>query len=261
MIKNTLVYMGTLAIILGLNGCGDTTITDKNETVHFSYDKSKEAGPQHWGDLKSEWSTCKNGLDITAVISGEKHQSPIDFYDALPVDGNFTLDYNKSITFKVKNNGHAIQFDAQEDQNASLTIGTKKYTLKQFHFHSKSEHREHGEHAKIEGHFVNVADDGSLAVLGVFIDDNNASTSSELEKAFALDFPEEDHTGDTVVINPSQILPTGKVYSYSGSLTTPPCTEGVTWNVYTTHLHLSTDKIKEFTKHYTHNYRPITGTY
>jgi len=257
-----LFHSGLVLAMVSFVGCGSSDDTAKTtETSHFSY--KGDTGPEHWYELNKAWATCKNGLDITAVIPKQKHQSPIDFDSAIPVDGNFTLNYNKDLEFKVINNGHAIEFEAEGNKTvASLTIGTKVYELKQFHFHSLSEHTENGLHSKIEGHFVNVASDGSLAVIGVLIDEAKESLNGELEKAFSLTIPNEKATTSPKIhLNPSHILPTGKVYSYSGSLTTPPCTEGVTWNVYSTHINLSKAKIDAFNKHYTTNYRPITGTY
>jgi carbonic anhydrase len=260
-----LFYSGVVLAMVTFAGCDgsdDTTETTAHtEKAHFSY--AGDTGPDHWYELDSAWETCKNGLDITPVVEGKPHQSPIDFSSAVPVDASFTLNYNKDLEFKVVNNGHAIEFEAEGNSTvASLMIGTKVYNLKQFHFHSLSEHTENGEHAKMEGHFVNVASDGSLAVIGVLIDESNNTLNSELEKAFSITIPDENTTTSPVVeLNPSLILPTGTVYSYSGSLTTPPCTEGVSWNVYTTHINLSQEKVGAFNKKYTTNYRPVTGTY
>jgi len=79
---------------------------------------------------------------------------------------------------------------------------------------------------------------------------------------FSLDIPASGQVNETPIhINPSHILPSGKVYSYSGSLTTPPCTEGVAWNVYTKTVGMDINKVETFKKHYNHNYRPVTGTY
>ncbi|MGC9351607.1 MAG: carbonic anhydrase family protein, partial [Sulfurovum sp.] len=93
------------------------------------------------GSLKEEWNTCTNGLEYTAVENGKLHQSPVDFESAVPADPSFMLDYNKSIAFKMENNGHSVQFNVEEGSpKAYITINEKKYELKQFHFHSVSEH-------------------------------------------------------------------------------------------------------------------------
>jgi len=249
-------------------GCNNESVVDDGEhevhqehEVHFSYDG--ETGPDYWGSLKEEWSTCDNGLEYTAVVEGAPHQSPVDFETAVPADPTFTLDYNKSIAFKMENNGHSVQFNVEEGSpEAYITINEKAYELKQFHFHSVSEHTELGVHAAMEGHFVNVAEDGSIAVVGVFIDNMAGAGNEALESAFGLEIPEEGEENPTeITINPLDMLPGGKVYSYSGSLTTPPCTEDVAWNIYTKHIGLNEDKVEAFHEHYDHNFRPLTGTY
>ncbi|UFH58256.1 carbonic anhydrase [Sulfurovum mangrovi] len=260
--KKKFLYAGMLIASMWLVGCNnESVVQDEEIEVHFSYDG--ETGPDYWGSLKEEWSTCDNGLDITKVVEGEPHQSPVDFYDAVPADPSFTLDYNKSIAFKMENNGHSVQFNVEEGSpKAYITINGKAYELKQFHFHSVSEHTELGVHAAMEGHFVNVAEDNSIAVVGVMIDNVAGEGNEALESAFGLAIPEEEEENPTLItINPLDMLPGGKVYSYSGSLTTPPCTEGVAWNIYTKHIGLNEEKVEAFHEHYDHNFRPLTGTY
>ena len=115
----------------------------------------------------------------------------------------------------------------------------------------------------METHFVFKANDGALAVIGVFVDRNVTSSNenSELAKVFDTTLPDAEQSGDEVTINVAKILPAGKVYSYSGSLTTPPCTEGVAWNVYVDHIALTEDHVTKFTKKYHNNFRPITGNW
>ena len=260
--KKIFLYSAIAILDIGLVGCGSTTLSENNtgtHEVHFSYDG--DTGPAYWGSLKEEWKTCENGLTLKPVVAGQTHQSPVDFVLAVPVNPSFVLDYNKEIEFKMLNNGHSIELETEGSHLAHVTISGKEYTLKQFHFHSESEHTEDGVHGDMEGHFVNIAADGSIVVLGVIIEASGAG-NSELNKVFDLEIPAANHENEIRIhINPSHILPTGKVYSYSGSLTTPPCTQGVSWNVYTTTIGLNVNKIEMFKSHYNHNYRPITGTY
>lgn len=159
--------------LFGLLGCDTSTVLSENDAsshggAHFSYDG--ETGPAHWGSLTEEWKTCENGLTLKPVVSGQPHQSPVDFVSATAVNPSFLLDYNKEIEFKMLNNGHAVELEAEGEHAGHVTIAGKKYTLKQFHFHSLSEHTEDGVHGDMEGHFVNIADDGSVAVLGIIIE-------------------------------------------------------------------------------------------
>jgi carbonic anhydrase len=228
--------------------------------VHFSYDG--DTGPAYWYSLKDEWETCKNGLTLKPVKAGEPHQSPVDFRNAKAVMPDFDLNYDKNLDFKIINNGHSIMFKAVDQKGASVHIDGKTYYLKQFHFHYLSEHTIKGKHTPMEVHFVNISDDGSIAVLGVFIDSTKGQGNSMLEKAFSVSLPPSGYANvPSIILNPAKMLPGGKVYSYSGSLTTPPCSENVKWNVYVKHNKLSKQKINAFKKHYDHNYRPVTGSY
>ena len=256
------------ALAFGFGGCGDDTATDnttQETAVHFGY--FGENGPSHWADLSADWSTCANGLTLTNVVPGSNHQSPVNFTaNATQSNPAFTLDVDRDLTFKIVNNGHAIEAEVEETNTAedSITIGGKEYVLKQFHFHAYSEHTQNNVPAAMETHFVFKADDGALAVIGVFVDRNATSSSenSELAKVFATTLPDAEQSGDEVTINVADILPANsKVYSYSGSLTTPPCTEGVAWNVYVDHIALTEAHVVKFTKKYHNNFRPITGNW
>lgn len=260
--RNLLLSLGFSAILFSFNGCTDenTTIVEEEEEIHFSY--SGENAPINWGNLKEDWMLCNNGIDKTPVEEGYSHQSPINFVSKnIAKDGGFIFDNNRSLDFVISNNGHTIVLTPDENSQEKdiLTINNKAYTLKQFHFHSLSEHTEGNNHSDMEIHFVNIADDGSIAVIGAFIDSNDTSINSELSKIFEIQLPEEGNNGSTVSINIHNILPKSKIYNYSGSLTTPPCTEEVEWNIYVKHIGLSTDDVEEFKEKYNHNYRPITG--
>lgn len=235
--------------------------TTTQETSHFSY--TGTTGPANWYKLSPDWSTCENGLTLKPVVAGETHQSPVDFSStSIATAPNFQLDANRSLEFKIENNGHTIELipEVQNEKN-TLIVNGKEYVLAQFHFHAHSEHTENNNSAAMETHFVFKSEDGALAVIGAFIDKNDTVANSELSKIFVAALPEEGDVGVSVAINVANILPHSNVYSYSGSLTTPPCTENVTWNVYTSHINLSTSDVNEFTTLYPNNFRPVTGTY
>jgi len=278
-IKSSFVSVVLSTFLLsGLSGCGSSssstsennTTTETNTTVeentthvvHFSYDDNSTTGPSNWYKLSTDWTTCENGLTLKPVTAGEFHQSPVDFTATAPATNpNFVVDNNYSLSFAITNNGHTIQLTADTNaiQKDTLIINGKEYTLLQFHFHSLSEHTQSAQHSAMEVHFVHKAADGDLAVLGAFIDANDTVANAELSKAFVDEFPEENMNGATVSINVANILPASTVYSYSGSLTTPPCSEGVAWNVYTSHIALSEEDVGEYKVHYSDNYRPVTG--
>lgn len=167
-----------------------------------------------------------------------------------------------SLEFQIENNGHTIELVPESmTEKDTLTINGKEYVLAQFHFHSTSEHTQNNQSAAMETHFVFKASDGALAVIGAFIDDSDTAANSELSKVFVSALPEADLNGSLVSLNIANILPNSTVYSYSGSLTTPPCSEDVAWNVYTTHIDLSAQDVTEYKTLYPNNHRPVTGDF
>lgn len=224
-----------------------------------------EHGPTHWADLSSKWSTCAHGLELKSITNpAHKHQSPVNFTSkAVASNPQFKLSADKTVEFEIENNGHTIEAVPQS-RDIKMKLGGVNYTLAQFHFHAYSEHTQNSKPAAMEVHFVFKSFDGKLAVLGAFIDRDlsGLSENTELAKVFSTKLPDVEKKGAKVALNISKILPSAsKVYSYSGSLTTPPCSEGVAWNVYTTHIALSEDHVVNFTKHYHNNFRPVTGNW
>ena len=139
------------------------------------------------------------------------------------------------------NNGHTLQFTP--DVAGRATIGTDGYDLVQFHFHAPSEHTLNGKAYPLEIHFVNRNAAGALAVVGVFVTEGQANPALA---ALLTALPAT--TGDSGMTRPGVypvlLLPEDRHYfAYSGSLTTPPCTEGVRWNVLSTPIEASADQI------------------
>jgi carbonic anhydrase len=232
---------------------------DGHLEVHWGYEY--ENGPASWGAMKSEWSLCANG----------RHQSPIDLGSSaerdLPGIAVHTLSeravevLNQEDVLEELDNGHTIQINALLP--GALQIGDKSYTLRQFHFHSPSEHTVNGEHFPIEVHFVNEADDGSLAVLGVLVRSGaaNPAIGSLWESV-----PEA--RGNSNRTSLPEAFAENLLYGavdgllhYSGSLTTPPCTEDVQWVIKKTPTEMSADQIQRFRAIYDHNNRPTQPLY
>ena len=270
--KNIL-FTFSIAALIALSGCNSDSSTDTTtevaqtpEAVTFSY--SGETGPDNWYKLSDDWKTCENGLTLKPVEAGTKHQSPVDLYSSAISPQDFTLDYDKDLEFKLINNGHTIEMvEESPEKDSFIIIDGKKYKLLQFHFHAHSEHEEETNPADMEMHFVHQAEDGSYAVLGIFIDAADTSNTG-LAKVFTDKLPAEEveeTDAKTYSINVSEILPedhtTANVYRYNGSFTTPPCTEGVDWNIFEEHIKLDTNKVDEFKTLYPNNYRPITGDF
>ncbi|MBK3331479.1 carbonic anhydrase family protein [Persephonella atlantica] len=198
---------------------------------HWSY--HGETGPQHWGDLKSEYIMCKIG----------KNQSPVDLSRIVEADlKKLQINYSSGGN-SVTNNGHTIK--VSYEPGSYIVVDGIRFELKQFHFHAPSEHKVKGKSYPFEAHFVHADKDGNLAVIGVLF--KEGKKNPVIEKIWK-NLPE---TGKTVKlahkVNAYDLLPEEKkYYRYSGSLTTPPCSEGVRWIVMKEEMELSKEQIQKF---------------
>jgi carbonic anhydrase len=214
---------------------------------HWSY--SGEEGPNEWGKLDSKYAACASG----------KTQSPIDIRDAkkanLPA---LKFDYN-SVPLSIIDNGHTVQVNYPP--GSTLTVGEKSYTLKQFHFHHPSEEHVNGHGYDMVLHLVHSDADGRLAVVAVFL--KQGSPNGFIDSIWK-DIPKEQHKAVDVsgaTVNAKDLLPADRgYYMFAGSLTTPPCSEGVTWYVMKTPVSLSEAQVATFGHLYPKNARPIQAT-
>ncbi len=212
--------------------------------IHWGYEG--HGAPHYWGDLKAEFATCKSG----------RSQSPIDI-SATVVTELPAIQVNYSDTpLNIVNNGHAIQANYQS--GSFISVGGKRFNLLQFHFHSPSEHTIGGKAYPMVAHLVHKADDGQLGVIGVMIKEGHANPL--IEQLWAH-LPETAGTSVTLEgesINVSDLLPRDRAYfNYSGSLTTPPCTEGVHWMVLAAPVEASAEQIARFRALYSNDARPV----
>jgi carbonic anhydrase len=150
----------------------------------------------------------------------------------------------------VINNGHTIQVNLEPE--SSIDVGGKKFELAQFHFHTPSEHAFDGDRAAMEVHFVHKTAEGKLGVVGILMDEKGAANAA-LEPVFAA----MAKPGPVAVDLPAILPRKHGYYAYEGSLTTPPCSEGVQWMVLKERLHVSPRQVKEFKKLFQANARPI----
>lgn len=195
--------------------------------------------------MKSEYKACAEG----------KTQSPIDLTNAVAAElGDIKFDYNAS-KLNVLNNGHTVQVNY--DGGSSITVDGAQYNLLQFHFHTPSEHTVNGKYYGNEMHLVHKNDKGELAVVGVLIE-NGAENAAY--KAIWSNLPKkaDEKKSVAVDINASELLPMEKDYfTYSGSLTTPPCSENVRWIVLQSPIQMSEAQIKEIQGIMHKNNRPV----
>lgn len=215
----------------------------EGHTPHWSY--SGSTGPAHWGSLSPEYILCSTG----------QRQSPIDITTATPKDlPNITFSYGTT-PLAVHNNGHTVQVDCAP--GSFIELEGERYQLAQFHFHLPSEHTLKGSHAAGEMHLVHKSASGRLAVVGVMLREGPANPAFE---GIASILPDKDQKSDRPgqTINLASLLPADqRTYRYDGSLTTPPGTEGVRWNLMIEPVSLSAAQIGLFRQRYHANNRPV----
>ena len=186
---------------------------------HAAWDYEGDNGPAHWATIEG-CGDCDNTM-----------QSPIDITGAVVSKelAALKLTYKAVTSIEILNNGHTVQINYPA--GSILTFNGKDYELKQFHFHAPSEHTVNGTPYPAEVHLVHKTPDGAISVIGILIKEG---AENAFIKSFIAAIPKEaDKTVKfDVNIDINQILPKSKAYyNYSGSLTTPPCTEAVNWIV------------------------------
>jgi len=208
----------------------------------FTY--SGANGPEAWASLSPEYTTCADG----------SAQSPIDLADADEVDlADVVFDYRAG-DVELVDTGHTIQ--ANEPAGSSIMVDGERYALAQFHFHEPSEHTIAGEQFAGELHLVHRDDRGRLAVVAVLL--RQGADSAALAPVFAALPPEPGATAQLADFDPSRVLPQQRTtYRYDGSLTTPPCTEGVGWFVLDTPIDVSAAQLAAFSGIIEPNNRPL----
>ncbi len=216
------------------------------KTPGHGWSYSGAEGPDHWGELKPEYDSCSLG----------HRQSPIDIRDAHDADLTpIHFDY-KPTALKVINNGHTIQVNYARGN--SITVGNKRYELIQFHFHHPSEEEIEGKTYDMVVHLVHRDQDGNLAVVAVLLTKGRANAMVQELWEHLPEEKEKETLIHGVEINAADLLPVDRgYYSFPGSLTTPPCTEGVSWFVLKTPTEISSSEIVQFGALYPHNARPI----
>lgn len=235
-----------LAAIL-LAGClwfAATPAGTASGPVHWGYEG--EAGPAHWGDLSPEFAACGSG----------REQSPVDIPRAAPLNpGDLRFDYRPSMV-AIANNGHSIQ--VTYEAGSTLAAGDARYSLVQFHLHASSEHMLGGAYAPMELHLVHQDAGGRIAVAGVLLVEGAHNAAYEPMLAHMPSQVGEANVIDGTTVDAGALLPTDRAYyRYHGSLTTPPCTEGVAWFVLSEPVELSAAQIAAFRVLYDGNNRPV----
>ena len=212
---------------------------------HAAWAYEGVAGPQAWGALKPEFALCANG----------QRQSPIDIQGGLAVDLEpVRFDYRAS-RFGVVDNGHTVQVKLAPGN--AIELGGRRFELQQFHFHRPAEERIDGRAFEMSLHLVHKDEQGRLAVVALLIDRGPAQpVVQQVWNHLPLERHQE--TAPGVTLDLEQLLPADRrYYTYMGSLTTPPCSEGVQWVVMRHPVTLAPEQIDLFARIYPMNARPV----
>uniref|UniRef100_A0A2C9V8B8 Carbonic anhydrase n=1 Tax=Manihot esculenta TaxID=3983 RepID=A0A2C9V8B8_MANES len=243
--KAYLFFTATLTIVLLFSHLASSVESHGDEVEderEFDYDQRSKKGPEHWGEIKKEWSTCKSG-DL---------QSPIDMCNKrvklTKKSGDFKRNY-KACNSIIKNRGHDISLQWEGYNAGSVEINGNEYFLEQCHWHSPSEHTINGRRYDMEVHMVHVNTDPNvkynITVVALLykIGPPDAFLSKLLRDIKSMNDREQERSMG--MINPKEIKMGGKkYYRYLGSLTVPPCTEGVIWTMNKKIRTVSEDQVK-----------------
>ena len=206
--------------------------------IHGEWSYYGHEDPAHWGDLKPEFFMCRDG----------KNQSPVDIQTSKTLQAigleDIEFHYVTNATEAV-NNGHTIKVSVAP--GSYIKIDGITFELKQFHFHSPSENEINGKNFPLEAHFVHVSKDGELAVVAVMFEQ---SKENKILKKICNKIFSNPHKTASCSLTDNDIntlLPVSKAYyRFDGSLTTPPCSEGVRWFVLKDYSHVSATQAKKF---------------
>ncbi len=239
---NKRIYSAVLFALAGV--FASSVAANAAGAVHWGY--SGDEGPAHWGELSHDYIACSTGrnqspINLTAMIEGELPPLQVDYQ----VGGK-----------EIVNNGHSIQVNYAP--GSTISVEGHTFELKQFHFHTPSENTIENESFPMEAHFVHSDAEGNLAVIAVMYKEGREN--AELAKAWAQ-MPTEkgEKQALTSAVDAGKLLPSKRdYYRFNGSLTTPPCSEGVRWYVIKAYDTASAEQIAKFSHLMHHpNNRPV----
>ena len=240
--KRPITFCIAASALVFVSACQQTETADSDADTAGSdsapeWGYTAENGPEKWGSLSEANAACDTG----------KEQSPIDLPAAgdantMQVSGNYG-----AASAKIVDKGYTVQADFGE--GFTLTSGDNTYNLVQFHMHTPSENTVDGKAFPMTAHLVHASDAGDFAVLGIMFEEGDAN--AQLQAMI-------DNIGGDAEIDVAGLLPSDMtVYNFPGSLTTPPCTEGVNWHVLTTPVSASAEQIAALSEKMGNNARPV----
>ena len=229
---------------------GVTSVADPEEEVphpeQADWDYGPDNGPPVWGRLRPEYAPCAFG----------DRQSPIDIVDptrtTLPA---LAVNYHPMV-LSVPSDGHTVEVRYTGEN--WVEVGDTRYELFQFHFHTPSEHTLDGRHFDMEIHFVHRSPRDTLAVVGVWVRRGREHPGVDVLAERLPVVPGQTQQSPGLYVNPAELLPqVRQAVRYEGSLTTPPCSQGVKWFVFTTPVEVSDTQLAAFEAVLGKNNRPV----
>ena len=211
--------------------------------THWSYEG--DSGPANWSKINVDWAKCGNG----------SRQSPIDIRDGMKVElEQISFDYHPS-SFNVVDNGHTVQVGVSGGNY--ITVQNRMFELQQFHFHRPSEERINGKAFEMVVHLVHRDAEGRLAVLALLLE--RGAPQATIQTVWNnLPLEKFETMQPTILLDPAEMLPARRdYYTYMGSMTEPPCSEGVLWLVMKQPVQASPAQMALFSRLYPLNARPI----
>ncbi|GAB2181293.1 hypothetical protein DLREEDagrD3_15160 [Denitratisoma sp. agr-D3] len=233
---------------VALATAGPRRVTSKKKPapkkeIHWSYEG--EGGPENWAKIDSKNALCGSGL----------RQSPIDIGEGVKVDlEGIRFDYRPQ-RVRIEDNGHTIQVNVNEG-NVIRVMG-RSYELKQLHFHRPSEEKVGGKRFDMVAHLVHKDDEGHIAVVAVLLE--RGEVEQPVIQTIWNNMPLEagSSTNPPQPLDVAKLLPQDRsYYTYMGSLTTPPCDEGVLWMVFKQPVVITPEQLAVFSRVYKNNARP-----
>lgn len=235
--------MGAM-LLVGLMGCSDDAARPPDSALaRWSYEGSE--GPDRWGMLDEAYRLCTEG----------RAQSPVDLGDAQRVDIPDLVAEHRRAAVRIVDNGHSVQASVTGDAGGIL-VEAQRFELVQMHFHAPSEHMVDGDLAEAEIHFVHRDAQGELAVVGLLVVEGVSAPPAWEPYLTAI----ESGPGVESVteLDWSALLPADlRTRRYLGSLTTPPCTEGVSWLVLEERLQMTPAQLDTLRSAHEGNRRPV----
>lgn len=214
----------------------------------WTYDGPR--GADHWSELDPEYRICNTG----------QAQSPIDIRDAVKADlPPLEFDFKPEPLKYLLNNGATVRVNYHDPkgEGGALVVGGRRYQLTQFHFHRASEERINGRQFAMDVHFMFEADDHSVAGVAALVNPGESNDTVAQIWAYMPTTVGPEHAVPGITIDPTGLLPRDRgYYEYEGSITAPPCTEGVRWFILRTPIQFSHDQIAAFVRLYPNDARP-----